>query len=396
MPDSHFLRLAGLPAYVLGAVDDKKNALRARGEEVYDFGLGNPDRPTPESVVARLQAAAAQTENQRYLPSPGVRPLRAAICRWWERRYGVTLDPDTEAVATIGSKEGLAHLLLAVVGPGDVVLAPDPCYPIHRMGVHFAGGHYQGVPTNPSRRDPVGDLEAAYQAAPRPAKLAIVNFPHNPTTAVVDARTMEAIVRWAEKHDLWLISDLAYADLVFEGGRTPSALAVAGARERTVEFFTTSKSFNMAGWRCGFCVGNATLVGALRKIKGYLDYGLFGGIQQATITALDGGDELAGEMRETYRARAAALVEGLRAAGWRVDPPKATMFVWAQVPEPFRAGGSIDFAVKLLDGARVAVAPGVGFGEGGEGFVRFGLVEEVPRIEAACRSIGAFLERARG
>jgi alanine-synthesizing transaminase len=392
MPDSRFQRLEGLPAYILGAIDERKSALRARGEEVFDFGLGNPDRPAAPSVVARLTTAATVGENHRYQPSPGVLALRAAICRWYERRYQLHFDPESEAVVTIGSKEGLGHLLLATVNPGDVVLAPDPCYPIHRFGVHFAGGHYQPVPTGPDRHDPVADLEAAWHAAPRPPKLAIVNFPHNPTTATVDEATMVRIVRWAEKHDVWLISDLAYADLVFEG-RAPSALSVPGARERTVEFFTTSKSFNMAGWRCGFCVGNPTLVGALRRIKGYFDYGIFNPIQQAAMAALDSGEPLAGEMRDTYRARARTLVDGLAAAGWKVAPPQATMFVWAPLPERFRSAGSLSFSLQLLDGAQVSVAPGIAFGEGGDAHVRFSLIEEPPRIEGACRRIAAFLAR---
>ncbi len=374
---------------MLGAVDERKNALRAAGEDVFDFGLGNPDRGSPPIAVEELRARALDPAQHRYQPSPGVRELREAICRWYRRRYGVVLDPETEAVATIGSKEGLGHLLLAAVGPGDVVIAPDPCYPIHRFGVLFAGGHWQPYRVAPGH-DPLAALEDAWHAAPHPAKLAIVNYPHNPSTATIDARAMQGIVQWARRRGVWLVSDLAYADLVFDGA-TPSALAVDGARDHTVEFFTTSKSFNMAGWRCGFCVGNRDLVGALRRIKGYLDYGIFGPVQRGAVVALDHGDAFAAEVRELYRARGRALVDGLAAAGWPVPAPRGTMFVWAPLPERFRAMGSVAFAMKLLDEARVAVAPGVGFGPGGEGAVRFSLVEEVDRIAAACRAIGRSL-----
>jgi alanine-synthesizing transaminase len=391
MPDQHFPRLAGLPPYVLGLVDERKATLRASGIDVYDFGLGNPDHGSPAAVVEELRQRALDPAEHRYQPSAGTREVRAAISRWYQRRYDVAIDPDREAVATIGSKEGLGHLLLATVGAGDVVIAPDPCYPIHRMGVLFAGGTFQGYPVAPGR-DPLADLEAAYLAAPKPAKLAIVNYPHNPTSATIDARAMEGIVQWARRRNLWLISDLAYADLNFTGEKSPSALAVPGGKQFTVEFFTTSKSFNMPGWRCGFCVGNPELVGALRRIKGYMDYGMFGPIMRGAIAALDHGDAFAAEVRELYRARAKALTDGLSAVGWPVTMPAATMFVWARLPEKFRAMSAVDFSIKLLDEARVAVAPGVGFGPGGEGALRFGLVEEVPRIEAACRAIGKMLK----
>jgi alanine-synthesizing transaminase len=390
MPDAHFPRLADLPPYVLGAVDARKSELRAAGEDVFDFGLGNPDHGSPDDVVARLRETALDPAEHRYQPSPGTRGLRDAICRWYARRYDVALDPETEAVATIGSNEGLGHLLLATLGPGDVALCPDPCYPIHRFGIHFAGAHLQPYPVGPGR-DPLADLDAAWHAAPRRAKLAIVNYPHNPTSAYIDARMMEGIVQWAQRRDLWLISDLAYADLVFGERTTPSALTVRGARDFTVEFFTTSKSFNMPGWRVGFAVGNPKLVGALRKIKGYYDYGIFGPVQRGAIAALDGGDAFARGIRDLYHTRAGALVAGLARAGWPVAAPEATMFVWAPLPEKLRAMGSVAFAVKLLDEARVAVAPGVAFGPGGEGWVRFGLVEEVARIEAACRAIARVL-----
>ncbi|HEX2570376.1 MAG TPA: aminotransferase class I/II-fold pyridoxal phosphate-dependent enzyme [Polyangia bacterium] len=386
MPDTYFPRMAGLPAYILGAVDEKKEELRAQGRVVYDFGLGNPDLPSPPLAVEALREAARQGQNHRYQPSPGLRVVKDAIVRWYARHYGVTLDPVNEVVVTIGSKEGLGHLALAVLGAGDVVLAPDPCYPVHRFGPQFAGATVQPVPTAPGR-DPLADLEAAYQAAPKPPKLAIINYPHNPTSATVDEKTLAAIVRWAEKRDLWLVSDLAYADLVYSGQRAPSALAVEGARARTVEFFSMSKSYNMAGWRVGFCVGNSQLVGALRRIKGYMDYGIFGAIQHAVAATLDGGDTFVHDVRETYRRRAKVLCDGLRRAGWAVDDPVGSMFVWAPVPERFRGMNAVDFAIKLLDEAQVAVAPGVAFGPGGEGYVRLALVEEAERIEAATQSI---------
>src|SRR5581483_5392959 len=311
MPDSHFPRLAELPPYVLGQVDDLKTRLRLAGQDVFDFGLGNPDHGSPSEVVARLLAEAPIPEHHRYAPSPGVPALRQAICAWYRRRYQVELDPETEAIATIGSKEGLGHLLLATIGPGDVVLVPDPCYPIHHFGVLFAGGVPIPVATGPGL-DPLAELEAAYGRALKPPKLAIINFPHNPTTATATRAQLEAIVRWAEKRDLWLISDLAYADLVFDGpAPSPSVLAIDGARDRACEFFTCSKSYNMPGWRVGFCVGNRTLVGALRRIKGYLDYGHFTPAQLGAVTALESGDQAVSEIRELYRARRDALVEGL-------------------------------------------------------------------------------------
>jgi alanine-synthesizing transaminase len=392
MPATHFPRLADLPAYVLGEVDALKSRLRAAGEDVFDFGLGNPDRGSPAAAVARLIAEAPPPANHRYAPSPGVPELRRAICRWYARRYAVELDADEEAVITIGSKEGLGHLLLATVGAGDAVLVPDPCYPIHRFGVIFAGGDVVPVATGPGR-DPLRELDDAWARAPRPPKLAIINFPHNPTTAVATREQLTAIVRWAERRDVWLVSDLAYADLVFNGEQpAPSVLQVAGARDRACEFFTVSKSYNMPGWRVGFCVGNRTLVGALRKIKGYLDYGHFTPVQLGAVEALERGDDAAAEVRATYRARRDALVAGLLRAGWPVEPAAATMFVWAPIPPRFAAGGSVAFAMRLLAQARVAVAPGIGFGPGGEGFVRFALVEEVDRIHAACAAVARALE----
>ena len=394
MPDPHFPRLADLPPYALGVVEDRKAAMRAAGELVYDFGLGNPDRYSPPAAVSRLIDAIASGENHRYQPSPGLPFLRQAICDWYARRFGVTLDPATEAVATIGSKEGLAHLLLAIIAPGDVVLVPDPCYPIHRYGVWFAGGIVHPVPVAPGR-DAVADLEAAYLSAPKKPRFAIVNFPHNPTTATATADTLARIVRFAVERDLWLISDLAYADLALDGNPTPSMLAQPDARGVAVEFFTTSKSFNMPGWRCGFCVGNPVLIAALKRMKTYLDYGIFAPIQHGAAIALQSGDAFSAGMRDLYRERAQVLVEGLNAAGWPVEMPRATMFVWAKIPASFSTKSSVDFTLQLLEEARVSVAPGIAFGDGGEGHVRFALIEEVGRIREACARVATFLAAKR-
>ena len=390
MSKRHFPRLDGLPPYVLGEVDARKAALRAAGENVYDFGLGNPDHGSPPVVVARLLKEAALSANHRYAPSPGVAELKAAICRWYARRYGVTLDPELDVVATLGAKEGLAQLFLGTLGSGDVVLVPDPSYPIHRYGVWFAGAETVAVPMGPGR-DVLSELESARLAAPRPPKMAVVNFPHNPTGQTIDRAIMAAIVRWAKQHEIWLVSDFAYADLVFSG-EAPSVLEVPWGHECACEFFTLSKSYNMPGWRVGFCVGNRELVGALKRIKGYLDYGHFAPLQLAAATALDDGDHAVAEIRGRYRERRDALIAGLASVGWKVDAPAATMFVWAKIPESQTRGrgssSSVAFALELLDKARVAVAPGVAFGSGGEGYVRFALVEEVERTTAACVAIG--------
>jgi alanine-synthesizing transaminase len=390
---NRFARLAALPPYVLAAVDELKSRLRAEGHDVFDFGLGNPDGPSPRAVVERLTAEAQRPGNQRYMPSRGLPEVRRAICDWYQRRYGQSFDPETEAVVTLGAKEGLAHLLLAIVAPGDCVLSPDPCYPIHRYGVIIAGGEPVPVATRPGL-DPYAEIEAALARAPRKPKGLIVNFPHNPTSAVVDQGFYEKVVALAKRESLWVISDLAYADLVHDGRPAPSIFAVPGARDLAVEFFTVSKSYSMPGWRVGFCVGNRALVGALGTIKGYLDYGIFGPVQLAAATALSTAcdADVAGN-RELYRKRAAVLCEGLAAAGWQVPLPSASMFVWAPLPPRAAAQGAVKFAAELLAEARVAVSPGVGFGPGGEGYVRFALVETDERARQACAAIGRFLKR---
>ena len=393
--DERFQRLAALPPYVLATVDELKSRLRAAGHDVYDFGLGNPDGASPRAAVERLVEEAQTPGNQRYMPSRGVLEARTAICDWYARKYDQTFDPDGEAVVTLGAKEGLAHLLLAIVGAGDCVLSPDPCYPIHRFGVSIAGGEPVPVATGPGR-DAYAEIEKALARAPRKPKGLIVNFPHNPTSAVVDLPFFTKVVALAKRESLWVISDLAYADLVHDGRPAPSIFAVPGARELAVEFFTVSKSYSMPGWRVGFCVGNRTLVGALGTIKGYLDYGMFGPTQLAAATALSPVcDADVAANRALYKHRTALLCDGLAEAGWPVPRPSASMFVWA--PLPARAQklgqGAVAFATDLLEKARVAVAPGVGFGPGGEGYVRFALVETDERARQACAAIGAYLRQ---
>ena len=392
---NRFARLAALPPYVLAAVDELKSRLRAEGHDVFDFGLGNPDGPSPRAVIDRLTTEAQRPGNQRYMPSRGLPEVRRAICDWYQRRYGQTFDPETEAVVTLGAKEGLAHLLLAIVAPGDCVLSPDPCYPIHRYGVIIAGGEPVPVATRPGL-DPYAEIEAALARAPRKPKGLIINFPHNPTSAVVDHAFLEKVVALAQRESLWVISDLAYADLLHDGRPAPSIFGVPGARDLAVEFFTVSKSYSMPGWRVGFCVGNKTLVGALTTIKGYLDYGIFGPVQLAAATALSPAcDADVAANRDLYKRRAAVLCDGLAAAGWPVPRPSASMFVWAPLPGRAAEQGAVKFAAELLAEARVAVSPGVGFGPGGEGFVRFALVETDDRARQACAAIGKFLSQRR-
>jgi alanine-synthesizing transaminase len=385
-------RLATLPPYVLATVDEIKTRLRAEGHDVFDFGLGNPDGPSPAAAIERLTAEARRPGSQRYMPSKGLPEPRKAICDWYSRRFGQTFDPEREAVVTIGSKEGIAHLLLALVSPGDCVLSPDPCYPIHRFGVIIAGGEPVPVACRPEL-DHYAEIERALARAPRRPVGLIVNFPHNPTAATADLRFYEKVVALAKREGLWVISDLAYADLCFDDANpTPSIFQVQGARDVAVEFFTVSKSYSMPGWRVGFCVGNPEIVGSLATIKGYLDYGIYGPAQLAAATALTSCDADVAQNRERYRHRARLLVEGLAAEGWTVPMPKASMFVWAPLPASHREMGSVAFAAALLQRSRVAVAPGVGFGPGGEGYVRFSLVEEDERARRACAAIGAFLK----
>jgi alanine-synthesizing transaminase len=386
-------RLDALPPYVLAAVDDLKSRLRAEGHDVYDFGLGNPDGASPEAAIERLVTEVRRAGSQRYMPSKGLPEPRRAICDWYARHYGQSFDPEREAVVTIGSKEGIAHLLLALVSPGDCVLAPDPCYPIHRFGIIIAGGEPVPVTCHPGV-DHYAEIEAALAKSPRPPIGLIVNFPHNPTAATVELDYYEKVVALAKREGLWVISDLAYADLTFPPApKTPSIFQIPGAREVAVEFFTMSKSYSMPGWRVGFCVGNPEIVAKLATIKGYLDYGIFGPVQLAAATALSTCDAAVEENRLRYQRRAESLVQGLNAVGWPVSMPAGSMFVWAEVPASHQFMGTIAFASAMLREARVALSPGLGFGPGGDGWVRFSLVESEERTRAACAAIGAFLRQ---
>jgi alanine-synthesizing transaminase len=381
-----FYRIKRLPPYVFAEVDQLKLEFRRQGEDIIDLGMGNPDQPTPEHIVEKLVEKARDGRNHRYSASAGIPKLRAAICDWYRRRFGVELDPDTEAVATIGAKEGISHLMLALIGPGDAVVVPTPTYPIHAYSVVIAGGDLRSVPLCVEASF-IEQVEAAVRSSwPRP-KAVLVSFPHNPTTQVVDLAFFERLVEFAKRQELIVIHDFAYADLVFDGYVAPSMMQVRGAREVGVEFYTLSKSYSMPGWRVGFCVGNPKIINALKRIKSYLDYGMFQPIQIAAIIALNGPQDCVDRIVETYRSRRDALAEGLGRVGWAVEPPRATMFLWAPIPEPFRAMGSVGFAKHLLEQGKVAVSPGIGFGEGGDGFVRFSLVENEHRIRQAVRGI---------
>ncbi|MEW6162978.1 MAG: alanine transaminase [Nitrospirota bacterium] len=388
-----FKRIQRLPPYVFSIVNALKIEARRRGEDIIDLGMGNPDGATPKHIVDKLIEAARNPKNHRYSASKGIAQLRNAICEWYLRRYDVILDPDLEAVVTIGSKEGLSHLVLATVGPGDVVMTPTPAYPIHPYSVVIAGGEVRSIPIGPGV-DFLEEMEKAYKTSwPRP-KMLIINFPHNPTTQVVEGLDfLKKVADFARENNLIVVHDLAYADLCFDGYRAPSFLQAPGAKDVGVEFFSMTKSYSMAGWRVGFCVGNQEIVGTLAKIKSYLDYGVFQPIQIASIIALRGPQDCVEDIRRTYESRRNALIKGLRRAGWNVQPPKATMFVWAEIPEPFKKMGSLEFSKLLLTEGGVAVSPGVGFGEGGDNYVRFALVENEHRIGQATRGIKKVLNK---
>ncbi len=385
-PMEDFQRIKRLPPYVFAIVNELKAAARARGEDIIDFGMGNPDQPTPKHIVDKLVEVAARRDTHRYSMSKGIPRLRRAICHWYKRRFNVDLDPNSQAIVTIGSKEGLAHLALACMGPGDSVLVPTPAYPIHPYGFIIAGADVRHVPLKPGV-DFFEELHRAIHASwPRP-KMLVMNFPGNPTTQCVDLSFFERVVAVAREYGIWVIHDLAYADIVFDGYVAPSIMQVPGAEEIAVEFFSLSKSYNMPGWRIGFMVGNTKLVAALARIKSYLDYGTFTPIQVAAITALEGPQECVREIAGMYQRRRDALCEGLSHIGWAVEKPKATMFVWAPIPEPYRSMGSLEFCKKLLQEAHVAVSPGIGFGEPGNDHVRFGLIENEHRTRQAVRGI---------
>lgn len=386
-----FFRIQRLPPYVFSQVQELKIAARKQGEDIIDFGMGNPDQATPQHIVDKLVEAAQKNRNHRYSASRGITKLRHAICGWYRRQYDVELDPETETIVTLGVKEGLSHLILAMISPGDVVLVPTPTYPIHMYSVIIAGGEVRGVELGPNQ-DFFENLKRAYrQSQPRP-RILIISFPHNPTTSIVDLEFFKKVVDFAKEHEIWVIHDLAYADLVFDGYRAPSLLQVPEAKEIGVEFYSLSKSYNMPGWRVGFCVGNKEIVGALTKIKSYLDYGMFQPVQIASIIALNGPQDCVEKIVKTYEKRRNALVSGLNRIGWAVDYPRATMFVWARIPPAFVGMGSLEFSKLLLREGKVAVSPGIGFGDGGDEYVRFALVENIHRTHQAIRGIKTALK----
>jgi len=375
-----------LPPYVFASVNAKKMAARHAGEDIIDLGMGNPDQGTPAHIIDKLVEAARNPRNHRYSASRGIPNLRLAISRWYQRRYGVEIDPELEAIATMGAKEGISHLTLAMVGPGDTVLVPDPTYPIHNYAVIIAGGTVAHVPQQPGQ-DFFESLLAVYeQHDPKPRTMMLC-FPANPTTAVVELDFFERVVAFAQEHEIRVMHDLAYADLCFDGYQAPSFLQVPGAKEVGVEFVSLSKSYNMPGWRVGFCVGNKEMVGTLTRIKSYLDYGMFQPIQIASIIALNECDDEPPKIRALYEQRRDCLCDGLNRIGWALEPPKATMFVWAPIPEPYAEMGSVAFSEMLIDRCKVAVAPGLGFGRGGDGFVRFALVENEHRTRQAIQGL---------
>ena len=381
-----FPRINRLPPYVFNITGELKQAARRRGDDIIDMSMGNPDGPTPQHILDKLVEAAQRGDTHGYSVSKGIPRLRKAICDWYQRRFDVSFDPDSEAIVTIGSKEGLAHLMLATLDRGDTVLVPNPSYPIHIYGAVIAGAEIRHI----RMTDDVDFFEEAERAIresfPRP-KLMILGFPSNPTARCVELEFFERVVALAKEYGIFVVHDLAYADIVFDGWKAPSIMQVAGAREVAVEFFTMSKSYNMAGWRIGFMVGNAELVNALARIKGYHDYGTFTPIQVAAIAALEGPQDCVLEIRDKYEQRRDVLVKALHEAGWMVDKPKASMYIWAKIPEPYRAMGSLEFAKRLLLQAKVSVSPGIGFGEYGDDHVRFALIENAERTRQAVRGI---------
>lgn len=390
--DKEFPRVNKLPPYIFNEIQELKMEARRNGEDIIDFGMGNPDQPTPELIVEKLRESSLNPSTHRYSQSKGIPRLRKAITDWYKRRFDVDLNPESEAVVTMGSKEGLAHLALATLDKGDAVLVPNPSYPVHPYGFVIAGADIRHVPIG-EKIDFFVELEKAIKNSfPKP-KMLIINFPSNPSTECVDLEFFKKIIKIAKENKIWVVQDLAYADICFDGYKAPSILQVEGAKEVAVEFFSLSKSYNMPGWRVGFCCGNKDLLAALARIKSYLDYGLFTPIQVAAIKALDEGDQLVEGIRDIYQSRRDVLVKGLNDAGWKVDPPKATMFVWAKIPDFLIEMGSLEFSKQLLVDAKVAVSPGIGFGEYGEGYVRFSLIENEHRTRQAIRGIKQFLSK---
>ena len=389
---NNFARISRLPPYVFNIVNELKSSARARGEDIVDFGMGNPDQPPPKHISEKLAQVVLREDTHRYSLSRGIPKLRKAISDWYMRKFNVVIDPETEAIVTIGSKEGLAHLALSVVGPGDAVLVPDPAYPIHPYGCVIAGAEIIYVPLAEDEEF-FFELEKAIKGSwPKP-KMLILNFPCNPTTKCVDLAFLVKIVDIAKEHAIWLVHDIAYAEITFDGYKAPSVLQVPGAKEIAVEFYSMSKTYSMPGWRVGFMCGNSSLVEALARLKSYLDYGIFTPIQVASITALDSSQDVIEEVCATYKHRRDILCEGLNNAGWEVKKPMATMFVWAKIPEPYRQLGSLEFSKILLKEAHVAVSPGIGFGQHGDSHVRFSLIENQHRTRQAVRNIRKMLKK---
>ena len=392
MPESseEFYRIQKLPPYVFAVINEMRARARAAQQDVIDLGMGNPDGATPRAVVSKMVEATRNARNHRYSTSRGIPRLREEITRRYQTNYGVSLDPDKEAIVTIGAKDALAHLLFAVIGPGDAVVSPNPAYPIHQYGVIMAEGHACLLPM-PSPEEFLNRLEHLYHTSSRHPKLLLISFPHNPTTTCVELDFFRAIIAMAHRYGTLVVHDFAYADLGFDGYKPPSILQVEGAKDVAVEIFSMSKSYNMAGWRVGFCLGNARMIGALARIKSYLDYGVFQPIQIASIIALRECEEDTRKICAVYQKRRDVLIQGLARARWQVEKPRGSMFVWAPLPERYRADGSLEFAKLLMKEALVAVSPGIGFGPLGEGHVRFALVENEHRIRQATRSIAKFL-----
>ena len=412
LPEPKFLRIERLPPYVFNIVNELKAAARQRGEDIIDFGMGNPDQPTPQHIVAKLVEVASRNNTHRYSVSRGIPRLRRAICNWYKKRFNVELDADKEAIVTIGSKEGLAHLALATMGAGDTVLVPNPAYPIHPYGFIIAGADVRHVRMSDDLDAFLEELERAIQDSwPKP-KMLVLNFPGNPTTQCVDLGFFERVIALAREHGIWVVHDIAYADIVFDGYRAPSILQVEGAKDIAVEFYSLSKSYNMPGWRVGFMCGNPKLVAALARIKSYLDYGTFTPIQVAAIAALEGDQACVRGISDMYMSRRDVLCDGLNNADWHIEKPKATMFVWAPIPEPYLSAYrarkelpegderridsiSLEFSKRLLSAAKVAVSPGIGFGAYGDEHVRFGLIENEHRTRQAVRGIRDMLRTDR-
>ncbi|MGB2692725.1 MAG: alanine transaminase [Thermodesulfobacteriota bacterium] len=387
-----FSLIRRLPPYVFNIVNELKTKARANGEDIIDLGMGNPDQPTPEHIVSKLVEASHDPRAHRYSVSAGIPKLRLAICDWYKRKYDVDLDPESEAVVTIGSKEGISHLMLSILSPGDTVIVPNPAYPIHIYSVIISRGDVQSVPLSGGAELLESIEKAVKEMWPKP-KVLMISFPNNPTTETVDLDFFKSIYELAKESGLIVVHDLAYAELCYDGYEAPSFLQIPGAKDVGVEFYSLSKSYNMPGWRIGFMVGNPKIVSALKRIKSYMDYGIFAPVQVAGIAALNGPQDCVDEIRDLYKLRRDRLVEGLERAGWKIPKPKGTMFVWGEIPEEFKSMGSLEFSKKLIEEAKVAVSPGIGFGNYGEGSVRFALVENEMRIMQAVRGIRKFLNK---